>query len=492
MQPDRSDREIAVRMGAVLVLIAITISAARPAAGASFPLRLESSFVEPAGHPADELTGAKVALDDDVLAMASSQGSHVHVYDRDGTAWTEAPMLTVPIASGGWLTLAVSGDTLAVGSPTMASGGLELVGAVYVYRRGVAGWSLEGTLHPPSASRFLEFGQQVALEGNRLIVTAPDALHVFERSGTTWTRTAGIPTPDPGNTTGWGEQLALSGDTLAVGADRWSEPLFWCGAVFVYRRAADGSWPLETKLLSDQPASELHFGSAVVLSGDTLAVNDDRPALTPHDAYRVTVYEREGGVWSASAVLGPVGEDATAFTGDGELALEGDTLLVHGTVGTAGLPGPPLLTPLVFRRYGGTWLPQVGLTRTDAIADRSAGFGAHFALANHWAVVTAPSSPSDTDPGGWGRGFLYDFSCAGGDVDWDDDGVCDASDNCREHFNPAQVDTDGDGIGNGCDLSDCGSIGAAPGAAPSARMLAWWTLLAVPAAVRIMRRGNRP
>jgi hypothetical protein len=50
--------------------------------------------------------------------------------------------------------------------------------------------------------------------------------------------------------------------------------------------------------------------------------------------------------------------------------------------------------------------------------------------------------------------------CLGG-PDADGDGVCDADDNCRDHYNPGQIDTNHDGFGNACDpdYDDNGAVG---------------------------------
>ena len=54
-----------------------------------------------------------------------------------------------------------------------------------------------------------------------------------------------------------------------------------------------------------------------------------------------------------------------------------------------------------------------------------------------------PADPDKTEPGACGCGVVDD--------DPDGDGSCGGDDNCPNDFNPCQIDTDGDGIGNACD-----------------------------------------
>jgi hypothetical protein len=52
------------------------------------------------------------------------------------------------------------------------------------------------------------------------------------------------------------------------------------------------------------------------------------------------------------------------------------------------------------------------------------------------------------------NGFTFDLTC--GTLDSDGDGVPDASDNCPNSPNPDQIDLDGDGQGDACDVDDDG------------------------------------
>jgi DMSO/TMAO reductase YedYZ molybdopterin-dependent catalytic subunit len=56
---------------------------------------------------------------------------------------------------------------------------------------------------------------------------------------------------------------------------------------------------------------------------------------------------------------------------------------------------------------------------------------------------------NDNGPYGW-RGFITPVSV---DFDDDNDGVPDSLDNCPGVYNPSQADSDGDGIGNACDVN---------------------------------------
>ncbi len=80
------------------------------------------------------------------------------------------------------------------------------------------------------------------------------------------------------------------------------------------------------------------------------------------------------------------------------------------------------------------------------------------------ACDRCPDDPNKVEPGQCGCGNADTDSDGGGladcldpcpndpENDIDDDGVCGDVDNCPETYNPGQLDNDGDGIGNICEL----------------------------------------
>src|ERR1700688_503300 len=141
------------------------------------------------------------------------------------------------------------------------------------------------------------FGTVLAISGDTAAVTGFLAdravVFIFVRSAGAWSQQARIADPalsDPSSV--FGSALALSGDTLAIGAGAEASP---SSSVYVYVRAA-GVWSLQAHL---QPAraAGLGFGTALALAGDALAVGAPG-SIAGTAAGAVHVYARTGGTWS--------------------------------------------------------------------------------------------------------------------------------------------------------------------------------------------------
>jgi hypothetical protein len=150
----------------------------------------------------------------------------------------------------------------------------------------------------PDPSDF--FGFAVALEGDTLVVGAPDeessgeddmgnsyqdagAVYIFERTGTTWAQTAYLKSHncDPGDLFGY--DVAIDGDTLVIGAPgedsdsdyidtNWSRnDAQDSGAAYVFRRAEQG-WMQQSYIKASNSSRENYFGLTVAIDQGTIVI----------------------------------------------------------------------------------------------------------------------------------------------------------------------------------------------------------------------------
>jgi hypothetical protein len=233
----------------------------------------------------------------------------------------------------GW-SVALSGTTAAVSAP-FGNGTVPLSGVVHVYERSATGWALVQTLAASDGLPGDGFGNELALQGDRLVVGAvwrdgpgidAGAVYVFERSAGVWGETARLTPHDHADHDWFGRAVDVDGERIAVGASLKANPGFAQGAAYVFERT--GSLWVETAALkASDGAPNDFFGGAVDLDGDRLLIGahgGDSFAAESGGAY---VFERTGAAWSESAKL--VAADGKANDDLGiELALAGDLALL--------------------------------------------------------------------------------------------------------------------------------------------------------------------
>ncbi len=213
--------------------------------------------------------------------------------------------------------LALSGDTLAVGAPgerSCATGidgdqadiGCQNAGAVYVFARVGSVWTPQAYIKASNTSPNLRagFGITVALEGDMLAVGAPGesscatgingdqsntgcgssgAVYVFIRSGSVWSQQAYVKSSNSEASDQFGSSLSLAGQTLVVGApfekscamgingDQTNNSCAEAGAVYVFA-SMGGTWRQQAYVKASNTGAGDRFGSRVILNNDTLAV----------------------------------------------------------------------------------------------------------------------------------------------------------------------------------------------------------------------------
>ena len=190
-----------------------------------------------------------------------------------------------------------------------------------------------------------QFGSALAVSGDVLVSTAPyaapdgrrsaGAAHVFLRDATTttWTEQKLLLPHDGTADDQFGINVAIDGETLVVGAPNARiKGTFQQGAVYIFQRHQGGTdnWGEVIKLTDDSVGFGGHFGSAISIQGDQLVVGASEGS-TRHG--RVTLFERNRGgadAWGAVTTIyySAVGDAGNVVSFGSAVALDGDLLLV--------------------------------------------------------------------------------------------------------------------------------------------------------------------
>ena len=211
------------------------------------------------------------------IGVNVQQGA-AYVFEGSGSNWTQVAKLTASDGGAGDLfghQVAISGDTIAVGSPRNDT----LNGAVYMFVKPAGGWvDMTETAKLTCVQRpGFGLGGSLAMDGNTVVTgwgsgggLPPSAL-VFVQPQTGWVSTT---TPeaslDPQGIIGFGDPVAINGSTIAVGTDAGDAGQ---GGAAVFLKPANG-WHGIVRRSARLSASDVHpgdhFGAALAISGDTI------------------------------------------------------------------------------------------------------------------------------------------------------------------------------------------------------------------------------
>lgn len=303
--------------------------------------------------------------------------------------------------------VALSASSALIGAPGDDAGG-ELSGSAYVFVTSGGSWSLQAKLAASDAAAMASFGQAVSIAGDTAVVGAPyattagtaaGAVYVFTRSGSVWTQQAKLSAPDYGVYDYFGSALSLSGDTLAVGAPYADVFGADSGAAYVFKRSAT-TWSVGTKLFPADSRSDDLFGSSVSLSGLRLAVgapNDDDNAVASGSVY---VFNASGSIWSAPQKLRPT-DGANGDLFGNAIALAGSDLIVGAPENDA--VGAAAGAAYFYSSATGSWSLQQKLVASDAA--NGDFFGAAVAISRERILIGAlldDASATDT-----GAAYLF-------------------------------------------------------------------------------------
>jgi FG-GAP repeat len=376
--------EVVVGVRTPLVLLAVAgvlaspaVAAARAPALASLPSsavphyvtsELVSSKSRPSGYLGSDvaISGKTVVVDaDGTRADGQSNAGAVYVFTRSKSGKGRLTQRAVISAPGEQYydevgPVAVSGDTIVVGSSYATVGATTQAGAAYVFEKPASGW--KSTSHPTAtltlgtAVTYAHVGTSVAIAGNTIVVGAPnqtvganteqgEAL-VYTKPTHGWadssspvelTSASGVQDDDLGRT------VAIAGATIVAGAPgREVGGHGNAGIADVFVKPHSGGWATgtETRELDPSPAiTNLSFGTAVAVSGGHVAVaaegDDDLSGLV-HPA--VFEFNEPAAGWGAGAdpALHPKARLTAAHGGPFDFF--GQSIAISGSMIVVGAP----------------------------------------------------------------------------------------------------------------------------------------------------------
>lgn len=225
-------------------------------------------------------------------------GGAVFVFERANGQWSTGKRLEAKEPAQDAMlgfSVALDADTLVAGAMEdsqldPSTGG---PGSAYVFVRQGDDWLEQEQLRAPQPTDGASFGFSVAVRGDTLAIGAPYAnlvrstpageAHVFERQGGSWSSVASFQALVPGRSDGFGGSVALGDDTLIVGAPGDSTVLrdgmpedspTRTGAVYVMGKQT-GRWAHSVFIQASNARAEDQFGWDVALDGDTFGVGAD-------------------------------------------------------------------------------------------------------------------------------------------------------------------------------------------------------------------------
>ena len=230
----------------------------------------------------DGTTAVVGAPKSDVGAAKNTGAAFVFV--RDANRWKQhAKLIPIDLARSDALGegVDIQKDTVIIGAPGHTHGGVRFAGAVFVFERDGDTWREQAKLTAEDAAASDRFGVSVGIEGDTVIVGSllndaggtkdAGAAYIFVRNGITWTQQAKLIAPGKKKGDHFGAGVATTGKIAVVGAPLREEAGLGTGAAYSFVNV-DGVWKNAKRVVPDDAAANLVFGSTIAISGDTIVV----------------------------------------------------------------------------------------------------------------------------------------------------------------------------------------------------------------------------
>jgi len=279
---------------------------------------------------------AVIGAGDKTVGSNQDQGV-AYVFVGSGASWAQQAEL---IASDGGMTdtfgssVAVNGGTAVIGAPLHKVGSNIQEGAAYVFAQSGGSWSQQAELTASDGVTMDNFGSSVAVSGSTAFVGSPShtvgsnrdqgATYVFVDSGETWSQQAELTASDGGNSDDFGASVAVDGSTMTMGATGHTVGSTSQGAAYVFVQPVAPSFTLSANPSTLSVAQGSQGASTIT--------------ITPVDGFSGSVSLSASGLPSGvTAAFSPNPATTTStlkLTASGTATTGTATVIVSGTSGS--------------------------------------------------------------------------------------------------------------------------------------------------------------
>lgn len=266
-------------------------------------------------------------------------------------------------------------------------------------------------LKPSPSNPGAEFGNELAMDGNTLVVGArhdsvtvgvdtiyqSGAAYVYVRDGNSWTLQARLAASDTDAYDLFGSSVAINNNTIIIGAvgsdgtDENDNAAPDMGAAYVFTRSGD-QWEQQAKIEPEDGIEDDNFGNAVAIVSERVVVAASAKDFGDiEDAGKVYSYYRSGTKWYQAQSVAAPKTSKDSFFGS-SLDYDGQRLVIgaqseNNNTGAA----------FVYYRVGSTWTQEAAISpESDHTGDN---FGASVSIDGETIVIGAPFADPDLGSG---------------------------------------------------------------------------------------------
>jgi hypothetical protein len=310
----------------------------------------------------------------------------------------------------------IDGRTAAVAAPKDDHSGLTNAGGVYIFVRRNGTWTETQKLTASDAAPDDQFGTDIALQGDTLLVTTPGddpggvgragSVYVYTRNASGhWSRSSKLTASNAAPSDALGINAAIDGNWAAVCADMTDSGQPDTGSVYVFQRT-NGTWKQHQEFAPSGLAYDDGFCHDIDIDDRTILIGAPYKDSSSASDTGVAYVYRRGSSWRLQTQL--VGSDTARMDRFGTgVALNGDEAMIgakmdrhHGYLRAGSV--------YVFTRTNATWTEQQKLIAPDA--QSYAMFGRAIDIQGDTVAIGAPHG----GPGQFKSGSTYVFDRTNG------------------------------------------------------------------------------